>query len=108
MRFNSGVSVPIAGRDGRAYGVIGAHTARRRRFGDPAAVAADREEDGAAQANVAQDVGERVVVHSVRSGVSVRLAGRSVKVRERAPAMADGRASRHDAGSCARRDGAEE
>jgi PAS domain S-box-containing protein len=29
---NSGVSVPIAGRDGRAYGVLGAHTARRRRF----------------------------------------------------------------------------
>jgi hypothetical protein len=52
---------------------------RRRRLGDPAAVAADREEDGAAQANVAQDVGERVVVHSVRSGVSVKPAGRSVK-----------------------------
>ena len=31
--INSGVSVPIAGRDGRAYGVLGAHTARRRRFG---------------------------------------------------------------------------
>lgn len=31
---NSGVSVPIAGRDGRAYGVVGAHTARRRRFGE--------------------------------------------------------------------------
>src|SRR5436305_6475921 len=30
---NSGVSVPIAGRDGRAYGVLRAHTARRRRFG---------------------------------------------------------------------------
>jgi PAS domain S-box-containing protein len=30
--INSGVSAPIAGRDGRAYGVIGAHTARRRRF----------------------------------------------------------------------------
>jgi len=29
---NCGVSVPIAGRDGRAYGVLGAHTARRRRF----------------------------------------------------------------------------
>jgi len=29
---NSGVSVPIAGRNGRAYGVLGAHTARRRRF----------------------------------------------------------------------------
>jgi len=28
----SGISVPIAGRDGRAYGVIGAHTARQRRF----------------------------------------------------------------------------
>ena len=28
----SGVSVPIAGRDGRAYGVLGAHTAKRRRF----------------------------------------------------------------------------
>jgi PAS domain S-box-containing protein len=28
----SGVSVPIAGRDGRAYGVLGSHTARRRRF----------------------------------------------------------------------------
>ena len=81
---------------------------RRRRFGDPAAVAADREEDGAAQANVAQDVGERVVVHSVRSGVSVKPAGRSVKGRERAPATADGRASRDDAGSCARTDGAEE
>lgn len=32
--INSGISVPIAGRDGRAYGVIGAHTARRRRFGE--------------------------------------------------------------------------
>ena len=52
---------------------------RRRRLGDPAAVAADREEDGAAQAHVAQDVGERVVVHSVRSGVSVKPAGRAVK-----------------------------
>ena len=31
---NSGVSVPIAGRDGRAYGVLGVHTARRRRFGE--------------------------------------------------------------------------
>jgi PAS domain S-box-containing protein len=31
---NSGVSVPIAGRDGRAYGVVGALTARRRRFGE--------------------------------------------------------------------------
>src|SRR5882724_11115763 len=30
--INSGVSVPIAGRDGRAYGVLGALTARRRRF----------------------------------------------------------------------------
>jgi two-component sensor histidine kinase len=28
----SGVSVPIAGRDGRAYGVLGAHTVKRRRF----------------------------------------------------------------------------
>jgi len=32
--INSGLSVPIAGRDGRAYGVLGAHTARRRRFGE--------------------------------------------------------------------------
>ena len=32
--INSGVSVPISGRDGRAYGVLGAHTARRRRFGE--------------------------------------------------------------------------
>ena len=32
--INSGVSVPIAGRDGRAYGVVGAHTARSRRFGE--------------------------------------------------------------------------
>src|SRR5436305_2381370 len=31
---NCGVSAPIAGRDGRAYGVLGAHTARRRRFGE--------------------------------------------------------------------------
>src|SRR2546423_1633245 len=31
---NSGVSVTIAGRDGRAYGVLGVHTARRRRFGE--------------------------------------------------------------------------
>ncbi len=31
---NSGVSVPIAGRDGRAYGVLGVHTARRRRFNE--------------------------------------------------------------------------
>ena len=30
--INSGVSVPIAGRDGRAYGVLGALTAQRRRF----------------------------------------------------------------------------
>jgi PAS domain S-box-containing protein len=30
----SGVSVPIAGRDGRAYGVLGVHTAQRRRFGE--------------------------------------------------------------------------
>lgn len=30
--INSGVSVPIAGRDGRAYGVIGAHSALRRKF----------------------------------------------------------------------------
>ena len=29
---NSGVSVPIAGRSGRAYGVLGAHSALRRRF----------------------------------------------------------------------------
>lgn len=28
----SGVSLPIAGRDGRAYGVLGAHTALHRRF----------------------------------------------------------------------------
>jgi PAS domain S-box-containing protein len=28
----SGLTIPIAGRDGRAYGVLGAHTARRRRF----------------------------------------------------------------------------
>lgn len=28
----SGVSVPIAGRDGRTYGVLGAHTDKRRRF----------------------------------------------------------------------------
>jgi two-component sensor histidine kinase len=33
--INSGVTLPIAGRDGRAYGVLGAHTARRRRFGEP-------------------------------------------------------------------------
>lgn len=31
---NCGVSVPIAGRDGRAYGVLGVHTARQRRFGE--------------------------------------------------------------------------
>src|SRR5947209_9077125 len=31
---NCGVSVPIAGRDGRAYGVLGVHTARRRRFNE--------------------------------------------------------------------------
>jgi PAS domain S-box-containing protein len=31
---NSGVSVAIAGRDGRAYGVLGAYTARRRRLGE--------------------------------------------------------------------------
>jgi PAS domain S-box-containing protein len=30
----SGVTVPIAGRDGRAYGVLGAHTAKRRKFND--------------------------------------------------------------------------
>jgi two-component sensor histidine kinase len=28
----SGMTVPIAGRDGRAYGVLGAHTTQRRRF----------------------------------------------------------------------------
>jgi PAS domain S-box-containing protein len=28
----SGLTIPIAGRDGRAYGVLGAHTTRRRRF----------------------------------------------------------------------------
>ena len=31
---NCGVTVPIAGRDGRAYGVLGVHTARRRKFGE--------------------------------------------------------------------------
>src|SRR5437764_5482548 len=31
---NCGVSAPIAGRDGRAYGVLGVHTARRRRFNE--------------------------------------------------------------------------
>src|SRR5262249_48116379 len=30
----SGITVPIAGRDGRAYGVLGAHTAKRRKFSD--------------------------------------------------------------------------
>jgi two-component sensor histidine kinase len=30
----SGISVPIAGRDGRAYGVLGAHTAMRHKFND--------------------------------------------------------------------------
>jgi two-component sensor histidine kinase len=30
----SGVTAPIAGRDGRAYGVLGVHTATRRRFYD--------------------------------------------------------------------------
>ena len=30
----SGVSTPIAGQDGRAYGVIGAHMTKRRRFND--------------------------------------------------------------------------
>jgi len=30
----SGLTVPIAGRDGRAYGVLGAHTAKQRRFHD--------------------------------------------------------------------------
>ncbi len=30
----SGVSTPIAGHDGRAYGVLGAHTTKRRRFND--------------------------------------------------------------------------
>ena len=30
----SGMTAPIAGRDGRAYGVLGAHTARRRKFHD--------------------------------------------------------------------------
>ncbi len=30
----SGVSMPIAGSDGRAYGVIGAHTTKRRKFSD--------------------------------------------------------------------------
>jgi PAS domain S-box-containing protein len=30
----SGISAPIAGRDGRAYGVVGAHTNKRRKFND--------------------------------------------------------------------------
>jgi PAS domain S-box-containing protein len=30
----SGITAPIAGRDGRAYGVLGAHTPRRRKFYD--------------------------------------------------------------------------
>ncbi len=30
----SGLTIPIAGRDGRAYGVLGAHTTRRRRFSE--------------------------------------------------------------------------
>jgi two-component sensor histidine kinase len=30
----SGIATPIAGRDGRAYGVIGAHAVRRRKFND--------------------------------------------------------------------------
>jgi len=30
----SGITAPIAGRDGRAYGVLGLHTAKRRRFHD--------------------------------------------------------------------------
>jgi PAS domain S-box-containing protein len=30
----SGLTIPIAGRDGRAYGVLGAHTARPRRFSE--------------------------------------------------------------------------
>jgi two-component sensor histidine kinase len=30
----SGITAPIAGHDGRAYGVLGAHTARRRKFND--------------------------------------------------------------------------
>ncbi|MEA2939452.1 MAG: hypothetical protein QOC56_2956, partial [Alphaproteobacteria bacterium] len=30
----SGLTTPIAGRDGRAYGVLGAHTRRRRRFSE--------------------------------------------------------------------------
>jgi two-component sensor histidine kinase len=30
----SGISAPIAGHDGRAYGVLGAHTGKRRKFSD--------------------------------------------------------------------------
>src|SRR5262249_30371759 len=30
----SGLTAPIAGRDGRAYGVLGAHTVKRRKFND--------------------------------------------------------------------------
>jgi two-component sensor histidine kinase len=30
----SGITAPIAGRDGRAFGVLGAHTAKRRKFHD--------------------------------------------------------------------------
>jgi PAS domain S-box-containing protein len=33
-RVVSGITTPIAGRDGRAYGVLGAHTAKRRKFAD--------------------------------------------------------------------------
>ncbi len=32
--ITSGITAPIAGHDGRAYGVLGAHTAKRRRFHD--------------------------------------------------------------------------
>src|SRR5262249_55562882 len=30
----SGITTPIAGRDGRAYGVLGAHSSKRRKFHD--------------------------------------------------------------------------
>jgi PAS domain S-box-containing protein len=30
----SGITVPVAGRDGRAYGVLGAHTTKRHKFND--------------------------------------------------------------------------
>ena len=82
----------------------GAICLRRWRFGRPVAAAADAEENGAAQANGAQDVGERVLAHRCEP---VSRSSRADDRSSRERAKQNGRrASADDAGSCAQ-DGAE-